>query len=790
MKALSSSVPGGGGGGAGMSSKSRVNSLTMTKRALALRIVFDANASAFLEAYKRRSQNVARALRHRGYTRLHRLYCRPPYKTMAWMLAGSVLVALYWQYNRARWAWEREFKRRRRALQAQLDRAKCYEDFKGIALKMEAVEEEEKEKSSKNRRKSSPGSDFWGFGSRTYDKELIEEQLRLLRQQRASGNVEEMMFSLRADILRNLGNMTDIGRKLHEPLWGVPRLVREYIDETRAQLRMIAQEHDIPLQEKLSFLQETRHCFGRTALLLSGGGTLGTFHVGVARALHSRGCLPRVVVGSSVGSIVASILASRTQGELEEFFSEKHFYDLLPDMTFFSGQDFFQSIQHLMRTGAMHDINFFQRCLRALLGDLTFQEAYDRSGGRILCVCVCATRPGEKPRLLNYLTSPHLVVWSAVAASCAFPSLFPPQPLLAKSRNGAFVPWQPEGKLGARRWRDGSLENDLPMQGLSELFNVNYFIVSQTNPHIVPILRVKRWFASQGRACAMLAHFLESEWRHRCQQILDLVPWIDTFDFVKLFGQQWEGNVTVVMAYSWEQFKKIATNPSRDFLYETASMGEREMWPKLATIESNCGIEMQLDECVRSLREKLNSRQGRSLTTRGRVPSWNTVNYCSRDSYLHIPQGQPSVATSLGGDSVLIAGASAEGVGAGSTGSACDGSSVSRTSSAGSLSEFVQLVAAERAARSYDEMAPDPRVGDQAALLPQKMGVHAARNRGRKGSGGGDGKNDDAGGGEQQRSRLLWPARFVREEAVVRAVVSAWPIAQLLFRSGFPFGAQ
>ena len=62
-----------------------------------------------------------------------------------------------------------------------------------------------------------------GDGTRSYDRELIEEQLRLLRAQRASGNVEEMMFSLRADILRNLGNMTDIGRKLHEPLWGVPR---------------------------------------------------------------------------------------------------------------------------------------------------------------------------------------------------------------------------------------------------------------------------------------------------------------------------------------------------------------------------------------------------------------------------------------------------------------------------------------------------------------------------------------------------------------------------------------
>jgi hypothetical protein len=42
--------------------------------------------------------------------------------------------------------------------------------------------------------------------------------------------------------------------------------VRDYIDETRAQLRTIAQEHDIPLQEKLAFLQETRHCFGRTGM--------------------------------------------------------------------------------------------------------------------------------------------------------------------------------------------------------------------------------------------------------------------------------------------------------------------------------------------------------------------------------------------------------------------------------------------------------------------------------------------------------------------------------------------
>ena len=34
-------------------------------------------------------------------------------------------------------------------------------------------------------------------------------------------------------------------------------------------------------------------------------------------------------------------------------------------------------------------------------------------------------------------------------------------------------------KKTTRRWFDGSLEQDLPMRGLSEMFNVNYFLVSQ-----------------------------------------------------------------------------------------------------------------------------------------------------------------------------------------------------------------------------------------------------------------------------------------------------------------------
>jgi TAG lipase / steryl ester hydrolase / phospholipase A2 / LPA acyltransferase len=43
-----------------------------------------------------------------------------------------------------------------------------------------------------------------------------------------------------------------------------------------------------------------------------------------------------------------------------------------------------------------------------------------------------------------------------------------------------------------RRWHDGSLENDLPFRQLAEMFNVNHFIVSQTNPHLVPLMTLKK----------------------------------------------------------------------------------------------------------------------------------------------------------------------------------------------------------------------------------------------------------------------------------------------------------
>jgi TAG lipase/steryl ester hydrolase/phospholipase A2/LPA acyltransferase len=53
------------------------------------------------------------------------------------------------------------------------------------------------------------------------------------------------------------------------------------------------------------------------------------------------------------------------------------------------------------------------------------------------------------------------------------------------------------------------LELDLPTFLLSEMFNCNHFIVSQTNPHIVPLLNLKKTLSRRW------ANLLELELRHR-----------------------------------------------------------------------------------------------------------------------------------------------------------------------------------------------------------------------------------------------------------------------------------
>lgn len=476
--------------------------------------------------------------------------------------------------------------------------------------------------------------------SEFYDVELVRNKLQELRHRRHEGSLRDIVFYMRADLLRNLGNMCN--PELHKGRLQVPKLIKEYIDEVSTQLKMVcdSDSDELLLEEKLAFLHETRHAFGRTALLLSGGASLGAFHVGVVRTLVEHKLLPRIIAGSSVGSIMCAVVATRSWPELEGFFEESmhslQFFDQLGGI--------YAVVKRITTQGAVHDIMQLQRLLRHFTSNLTFQEAYDMTG-RVLGITVCSPRKHEPPRCLNYLTAPHVLIWSAVTASCAFPGLFEAQELMAKDRSGELVPYHAPFQIdpeeppneSTRRWRDGSLESDLPMMQLKELFNVNHFIVSQANPHIAPLLRLKEFIrVFGGNFAAKLAHITEMEVKHRCNQVLELG--FPLGGLAKLFAQDWEGDVTVVMPATLAQLSKLIQNPSYVELQKAANQGRRCTWEKLSAIKANCAIELALDECVALLNHmrRLKRSAARAAAFHGssnatrlsasrRIPSWNCI---------------------------------------------------------------------------------------------------------------------------------------------------------------------
>jgi predicted acylesterase/phospholipase RssA len=96
---------------------------------------------------------------------------------------------------------------------------------------------------------------------------------------------------------------------------------------------------------------------------------------------------------------------------------------------------------------------------------MTFKEAYMRTG-RILNISVTPADRHSPTKLLNYLTSPDTVIWSALIASAAVPGILNPVVLMQKTRDGRIAPWN-----WGSKFKDGSLRVDIPLQALNLYFN-------------------------------------------------------------------------------------------------------------------------------------------------------------------------------------------------------------------------------------------------------------------------------------------------------------------------------
>lgn len=146
--------------------------------------------------------------------------------------------------------------------------------------------------------------------SKYYDYIGIENKLNiLLGLTKCPEKVHELKSLLRSSLIRNIGGIGTM--ELHTKCKiGTKVLIEKYVDTVVKSLEYICDEEfeDFTPEEKFEFFYETRQAFGRSALCLSGGATLGMYHLGVIKVLYENQLLPRVISGSSVGSIIASVL--------------------------------------------------------------------------------------------------------------------------------------------------------------------------------------------------------------------------------------------------------------------------------------------------------------------------------------------------------------------------------------------------------------------------------------------------------------------------------------------------
>lgn len=468
------------------------------------------------------------------------------------------------------------------------------------------------------------GNDEWKADDEGsyYDWKVIRQVVRQLRRLRAEAEedekdtnprsgrggrraMDELREVLQSCVKDNFGGIQN-PRLYSETYYGTKELLQTYVQETAESLKFVFASSQLSHAEKRQLSKHLSANFGRTALCLSGGATFAYYHVGIAKALLDAGLLPNIITGTSGGALVAALLATRSDEELKNL--------LVPALAFriTACHDPFRVwFMRWWRTGARFDsVDWARRCSWFCRGSLTFLEAYQRTG-RILNVTCVPSDPHSPTMLVNYLTAPDCVVWSAVLASAAVPGILNPVVLMRKRSDGTLEPYS-----FGHKWKDGSLRTDIPLKSLNLHFGVNFSIVAQVNPH------VSLWFfSSRGTVGRPVTHRRGRGWRGGflgsvIEQFikLDLQKWLKVLrhlellprpmgqDWSEVFLQRFSGSITITPKTKVSDFPNILSDPTMNRLAGMIKAGQMAAWPKLKFISNRMTVEKIIEEAREATR--------------------------------------------------------------------------------------------------------------------------------------------------------------------------------------------
>jgi len=430
--------------------------------------------------------------------------------------------------------------------------------------------------------------------SRLYDYRSIRNRLTKLREKRAGGDTKGLLFALNEGIH---GNMAGMGNSLlyKRAAFGTKLLIDEYTTEVGEALQYLASKDvtDITLAQKADFFQRASHCFGRSALMLSGSGTLFYFHLGVVKSLWEQDLLPKIISGSSGGALIGSLVGTHSREELEKIFD--------PEYIRFEVE---QNNGALPSFGLLRrqpiSLHAVKELYTRLIPEITFQEAQQLTGYK-LNVSVAPVEKHQSSRLLNAIASPNVLVRDAVMASSAFPGFFPAVTLQAKDEHGNIRPY-----LEDRKWIDGSISDDMPIKRITRLYGVNHFIVSQTNPAALPFIHREK--SSVG--LAVIKRALKNttrEWLLAGNKLLSH-PGANESAFNsaatmlgQVLSQTYTGDINILPPSRLHNPMSLLSGRSSEEALALINAGEQATWPHIERIRLQTHISRILDQILTDL---------------------------------------------------------------------------------------------------------------------------------------------------------------------------------------------
>ena len=181
-------------------------------------------------------------------------------------------------------------------------------------------------------------------------------------------------------------------------------------------------------------------------------------------------------------------------------------------------------------------------------------------------------------------------------ASAAVPGIFPAVTLAAKNSRG-----ERQAYLPTRKWVDGSVSDDLPAKRLARIYGVNHFLVSQTNPHVIPFVSDAKRQNGVLSAIRQASTRSAREWFNASITVMRrpiaMSPALTKMTNIAMsvVNQDYVGDINILPPFKFHNPLKLLTHRPVEEVLDLIKAGEKATWPKIEMIRVQTKISRTLE---------------------------------------------------------------------------------------------------------------------------------------------------------------------------------------------------